>query len=738
MDRSTSLAAAVLLALGLAATGLFASSLFDTAHAAAVGPCTDVQIIGLRGSSEQLVGGEHDMGSLLGPLADQIAERASGAATVSFYGVPYPAAGANVGTVIDGEYTASKQAGSAMLHDYLKDEIASCPNTKLVVMGYSQGAHAAGDQLAVEPASVTDHVKAFLMFGDPLFNADLSYGWGSFDPRSHGLAGKRLQAEFNSWSSRVFSFCNQDDIVCQGVYFHHGTETHAQSVYLANYGAVAAGLVRRQLGLPNPASSHTPLDIAFVIDSTGSMSSSINGVEQAAQNIAADLEAKGSDFRIGLVDYKDTDQGDAYAASVDLDMTNDVSAFSNAVSSLGAFGGGDTPEAVYSGVMTAITQLHWRPIPRKVIIVMGDAPAKDPEPVTGYTRADVLAAARNLDPAAVFPVAVGTGPIDTFQPLAAGSGGQLFQADDPSGVSAEITAAVDKAAVPLYVGLTAGTPARPGAPVPFSAANSYYDSGDITSYAWDFNGDGTIDATTAENRATHVYDSPFSGVATVTATTNDGHSATATATVDIRTDAPVSPGAPTALNATAGSDQHSIRLAWQPPADLGGGALDGYSVEIDDAVTGQPVRVFTTAPDVTAPPPATGLTAGGYIVSVAALGEGGVGEAVSKRIDLAPVSVPWPKPKHRRGAARLRIARAHVRRGKLDVLAKIATRATGNVRVKYRVGALTISFRASVSKGTIRVNRKLSRRQRTGGGLLTLTYGGNAYVQPGQARVRVR
>src|SRR5204863_3409745 len=118
--------------------GLLAASSAD----AAVGPCTDVQIIGLRGSGQALNATEHNMGALVGSAADAVAEQAQGAATVSFYGLPYKAGEANPTTVMSGSYFDSKKAGSALLHTYLAEEIAACPSTKLVVMGYSQGAHA--------------------------------------------------------------------------------------------------------------------------------------------------------------------------------------------------------------------------------------------------------------------------------------------------------------------------------------------------------------------------------------------------------------------------------------------------------------------------------------------------------------------------------------------------------------------------------------------------------------------
>src|SRR5829696_5191396 len=138
-------------------------AIFTASASAAVGPCTDVQIIGLRGSGESQVDTQHNMGSLVGPVADAIAEQAQGAATVSFYGVPYKAGDANWKTALSQSYFDSKKQGMSMLHSYLADVTAACPLMKLVVLGYSQGAHAAGDQLAQEPKSVTDHVAGLVL-----------------------------------------------------------------------------------------------------------------------------------------------------------------------------------------------------------------------------------------------------------------------------------------------------------------------------------------------------------------------------------------------------------------------------------------------------------------------------------------------------------------------------------------------------------------------------------------------
>lgn len=629
----------------------------NSGTAQAASPCTDVEVVGLRGSSEEYLASQHGMGSLLGPVTDAIATELAGALTFSAYGVPYPASEASLTTVLDLDYTASKNAGSKMLHEYLSQRSTECPATRFVVMGYSQGAHAAGDQLAREGKSITDRIAAFVMFGDPRFNPAATYALGTFDNRDHGLAGARPTSDFSGWSSRVYSFCHQNDEVCQGFGIGHGSAAHSQAKYVSDYADLVAGVVRHRLGLP--ALPRTPLDLAFVIDSTGSMAGSIDGVREAAASIGDKLAASGGANRIALVDYKDTDQGDPYAARVDLDLGSDTSAFRDSLDALQVSGGGDYPEAVFSGLMKAFTGLSWRPQARKAVILMGDAPGKDPEPVTGYTHASVVAAAHALgaaspmlapaaaepadssatEGASVYPLAVGFGPLETFEPLAEETGGQLFMASDPSAVSDEILETVGAAAGPAELTLSSVAPTRPGIAVPFNAGAAYL-GGEIVEYAWDFDGDGVVDETTTVGQVSHVYPEPFEGFARVTAIADDGHELSASTPVLISEYAPIPAGPPRQLSVTS-STPGSLRLSWMPPSDLGGGSLVGYEVVIDNA-EGE-VETAAAVPSWQGSLNLASVPAGTYSASVAAITEAGPGaEAKGSATVGATVSPPPP------------------------------------------------------------------------------------------------
>lgn len=619
------------------------------------GPCTDVEIVGLRGSSEDFSGSELGMGSLLGPVADTIVTQLSGQVTFSVHGVPYPAADAISG-VITGDYFESKQIGSDMLHDYLLERAIECPAAKFVVMGYSQGAHAAGDQLAREGTFITDRIAALVMFGDPRFNPEASYVWGTYDSRDHGLAGARSLGDFAGWASRVFSFCRHNDKICQGLGWDHSSDEHAQEKYVSDYADLVAGLVRRRLGLTQLP--RVPLDLAFVIDSTGSMSSSIEEVREGVSSMVDTLEDKESDYRIGLADYKDTDQGDPYAAQLDLDLSTDVAGFRDALAGLAVYGGGDYPEAVFSGLMKAFTGLNWRSDSRKAVILMGDAPGKDPEPITGFTGASVLQAARSISggsglrrsatlagdtggasSASIYPVAVGFGPLETFEPLADESGGKVFFASGSSEVSEQILEAVDNAATPVEVVMSSVSPARPGQAVEFKAKANYA-PGEIIEYAWDFDGDGIVDETDATGTVLHAYPAPFDGFAEVTAIADDGHEGSAATAVSISEDAPQPAGPPRQLTVST-SLSSALNISWQPPLDLGGGILSGYEVAVENSSTGQLEFVAGLEPSANQIQ-IEELPTGSYAVTVAAATEAGLGAPALGNGSVGAASAPEP------------------------------------------------------------------------------------------------
>lgn len=144
----------------------------------------------------------------------------------------------------------------------------------------------------------------------------------------------------------------------------------------------------------NAGNGPESMDICFIVDTTSSMGDDIDNVRQNMKDILDSMEEKTEDFQVAVVDYRDfPDRADVddYAAKVQLPFTKDREAITAAIDTLTLGYGGDWEETVYSGIMTALS-LNWREDAHKVIIILGDAPALDPEPYTGYTYDQVLEA----------------------------------------------------------------------------------------------------------------------------------------------------------------------------------------------------------------------------------------------------------------------------------------------------------------------------------------------------------
>ncbi len=301
-------------------------------------------------------------------------------------------------------------------------------------------------------------------------------------------------------------------------------------------------------------------DIAFVIDTTGSMDDDIAAVQAAAAQIVNTIATSGDDYRVALIDFRDFPYwpyGDVsdYPAQLALDFTADQPTIINAINGLTIGYGEDWPESVYSGVMEAV-ELQWRADAEKLIILMGDAPPHDPEPETGYTSDSVIAAANaggtpmqlglmassamtttaaNGTPIHIYPVLIGddTDAEAAFLGLADGTGGMMFQAATATEVTGVILDAISTAANAPTADAGGPYSASLGQPLTFTAANSFDPDGAIAFYEWDFESDGVFDVVTAEATTTYTYTTAFSGMATLRVTDASGVSATALAQVNV-------------------------------------------------------------------------------------------------------------------------------------------------------------------------------------------------------------
>ncbi|KAH9210756.1 cutinase [Leptodontidium sp. 2 PMI_412] len=166
------------------------------------GACRRVTVIFGRGSGQP-----GNVGSIVGPpFFDALVSRL-GASNVAIQGVNYPAS-------YEEAAAGGSKEGTANLVSFAQLASSKCPNTQIILSGYSQGAqliHLAGPSLT----SVASKIAAVVVFGDPYNN----------------------QAISNISPSKVRSFCANGDFICNR---NGGFDPNAHTSYGKNAAEAAA------------------------------------------------------------------------------------------------------------------------------------------------------------------------------------------------------------------------------------------------------------------------------------------------------------------------------------------------------------------------------------------------------------------------------------------------------------------------------------------------------------------
>ena len=162
-------------------------------------------------------------------------------------------------------------------------------------------------------------------------------------------------------------------------------------------GAWAPGATELVLQLPvrRAARGPVPIDVCFIIDTTGSMADEIARVQETLLSVTQRLRQQGAvDLRYGAVLYRDV--GDEYL-TLQHPFTQDIQAFDRAVQEIQAGGGGDGPESLNQGLAVGIGQMDWRPGAAKVAFLIADAPPHmDYQEAVTYGRAAAGAVYRGV------------------------------------------------------------------------------------------------------------------------------------------------------------------------------------------------------------------------------------------------------------------------------------------------------------------------------------------------------
>jgi hypothetical protein len=178
------------------------------------------------------------------------------------------------------------------------------------------------------------------------------------------------------------------------------------------------------------------VDLAFVVDTTGSMGPFLHAAQrQMVSMIHGLVSAADVAMRLGVVEYRDHPPQDRLLTRA-VDFTADLRAGEATIGGLRHQGGGDGPEAVFDGVIAACNELNWRPHARRLIVLVGDAP---PHGVgapgdafrtgcpCGQTIETVTATAEELR-ITLYALGLTSAVTASFQQLARFTGGEYFTA----------------------------------------------------------------------------------------------------------------------------------------------------------------------------------------------------------------------------------------------------------------------------------------------------------------------
>ncbi|GKT42945.1 acetylxylan esterase 2 [Colletotrichum spaethianum] len=192
---------------------------------------TGVHIIVARASTERPGTG------VIGAIAENIQGQVPGSDIAA---VDYPAE--------LNPYQPSQKAGVTAMTKMVQDYAAACPQSQMVLMGYSQGAHVTADVLCgtsesgfqttqPQAADVTDKI---LLMGDPTHVNGQSFNQGT--SQKDGRFPRQNTAGCDAVASKMVSFCNTGDPYCDS-----GRNLQVHLRYVQSDGDAATQFVMSQV-----------------------------------------------------------------------------------------------------------------------------------------------------------------------------------------------------------------------------------------------------------------------------------------------------------------------------------------------------------------------------------------------------------------------------------------------------------------------------------------------------------
>ncbi len=500
--------------------------------------CDDVRFIFARGSGETL----HDR-SYIAWQSEIIQQLQDSTLRYSFYelgstsqsGYQYPAVAVSgdfwgyvnlVGAAFSGgkafAFGESVHQGMQELKNYIQNVSASCPNTKFILGGYSQGAMILSQSIPDIASSKILHVTTF---GDPKLYLPEGNNRSGFwykipdacrgknlseyrtyvpDCRAYeGILGSQRPYQPDDYSGKINTWCNASDIMCSS-----GMSIDDHTAYISEdlYGDAGYVIYQKlQAAFPQKFTSpQNPIrhNLAFMIDATGSMKDVIDEYRPQIKELAAKVFAAGGN--VALYIYRD-----GFDSKVPIyqlcDLTCSEQQFYNKLNSYTSSWGGDAyHESLLAALYRGLVDLDWQYGATKSMVIITD---------TGYynvdydqtTLNDVVQKSLAIDPVNMYVLAP-EAQRDTYADLTSQTNGQFlaFGKESTQLVPQIFNRPVAKLRAQTYRGSIDDE-------FIFDASESFSQSGQLLSFDWDLNGDGEFELKNAGAIVSTTYAGLFDG-----------------------------------------------------------------------------------------------------------------------------------------------------------------------------------------------------------------------------------
>jgi len=143
-----------------------------------------------------------------------------------------------------------------------------------------------------------------------------------------------------------------------------------------------------------PINNLNKVDLAFIVDATGSMGDEIEFLKSDLKDVIQRVENNNQnlDISTGTVFYRD--EGDEYVVKHS-EFTDNIDNTISFIGAQSANGGGDFPEAVHTGLHEAINTLEWSEVARtRIAFLLLDAPPHQTPEVINSLQNSIEKAAR--------------------------------------------------------------------------------------------------------------------------------------------------------------------------------------------------------------------------------------------------------------------------------------------------------------------------------------------------------